>query len=52
MDSKTVKQTAEIFGVHRNTIRNWIKYGTLKAYKVHRTIRIPQSEIDKLLGAK
>ena len=30
----TVKQAAELLGVHSNTIRNWLKTGIIRRYQV------------------
>lgn len=45
---KTVYETAEIFSVHWQTVRNWIKSGKLRAVQVDRAIRIPEEEIERL----
>lgn len=45
---KTIKETAKIFGVHWQTVRNWIRDGKIKAVKIERTIRIPDEEIGRL----
>lgn len=45
---KTIKEAAKIFGVHCQTIRNWIRDGIIKAVKIERTVRIPDEEIDRL----
>lgn len=45
---KTIKETAKIFGVHWQTVRNWIRDGKIKAVKIERTIRIPDEEIERL----
>ena len=36
----TIKQAAELLGVHPNTIRNWIKTGILRHYQVGRGYRV------------
>lgn len=36
----TIRQAAELLGVHPNTIRNWIKAGILKRYQVNRGYRV------------
>ena len=46
----TVNQTAELLGVSRLTIRRRISDGTINAYRVGRFIRIPRTELDKLLS--
>ena len=45
---KTIKETADIFGVHWQTVRNWIRDGQIKAIKIERTVRIPDEEIGRL----
>ena len=45
---KTIYETADIFSVHWQTIRNWIKSGKLRAVQVDRAIRIPEEEIERL----
>ena len=45
---KTIKETADIFGVHWQTVRNWIRDGQIKAIKIERTVRIPDEEIERL----
>jgi excisionase family DNA binding protein len=48
----SIAESAEYLGVHPNTIRNWIKLGTLKAGRVGlRTIRIQKSDLDQVLTA-
>jgi excisionase family DNA binding protein len=46
----TIKQAAETIGVHENTIRLWIKTGTLPAYRLAGTkiIRVTRAAIDEL----
>lgn len=45
---KTIKETAKIFGVHWQTVRNWIRDGKIKAVKIERTVRIPEEEIERV----
>ena len=45
---KTIYEVAELFGVHWQTVRNWIKEGKIKAIKIERTVRIPDEEIERL----
>jgi len=45
-----VKETAEILGVTRATVRRWIKLGDLAATKVGGTPLIAKSEINRVLG--
>lgn len=45
---KTIRETAKIFCVHWQTIRNWIRDGKIKAVKIERTVRIPEEEIERV----
>lgn len=45
---KTIRETADIFGVHWQTVRNWINDGKIKVVKINRTVRIPEEEIERL----
>ena len=45
---KTIYETAKIFGVHWQTVRNWIKDGTIKAVRINKIVRIPDEEIERL----
>lgn len=45
---KTIYEVAEIFGVHWQTVRNWIRTGKIKAVKIERTIRITNEEVERL----
>jgi len=43
----TIAQVAEKFGVHKNTVRNWIRDGILPAYRVGaRTVRIRHDDVE------
>jgi len=45
----TIKDTAERLGVHRNTVREWIATGTLKAYRYgERIVRINPADLDAI----
>ncbi|MEN6510640.1 MAG: helix-turn-helix domain-containing protein [Chloroherpetonaceae bacterium] len=47
----TIKEVAEIFKVHPLTIRRWEKEGRITFIRpAHGTVRITQSEINKLLN--
>ena len=45
---QSIKEVADYFRVHTNTIRNWITTGTLEALRIRGTIRIPHEAIVKL----
>lgn len=45
---KTIRETAQIFGVHWQTIRNWIAEGKIKAAKIGHTVRISEEEIERV----
>ncbi|MCA9391662.1 helix-turn-helix domain-containing protein [candidate division WWE3 bacterium] len=48
----SLKETAEILNVHWQTVRSYIKNGSLKAVKVGRAYRIREKDIDTLLGKR
>ncbi len=51
----TVKEAASLLQVHTNTIRNWIKEGSLPARQIGRSIYIAREalqDIVKSTGAK
>lgn len=42
----TIDEAAQRIGVHPNTIRNWLKAGNLKGYRIGpRFIRIDETEL-------
>jgi len=45
---KTIYEVAEIFGVHWQTVRNWIREGRIKAVKIGKSVRISIEEIERL----
>lgn len=45
---KTIYEAADIFHVHWQTVRNWIKRGTIKAVKIDGSVRIPDEEIERV----
>ena len=45
---KTVKETAEIFKVKPLTVHRWIKDGKIRAVKIIGSVRIEESEIERL----
>jgi excisionase family DNA binding protein len=42
----TIKEAAEALDVHENTIRNWVKNGLLRSYRLNPTGRIFINETD------
>lgn len=45
---KSIKETAEILGVHWQTVRNMILRGEIKASKVGCQWRIPEEEVQRM----
>jgi predicted adenylyl cyclase CyaB len=45
----SIKEAAVKLEVHWQTVRNYIKAGDIKAVKIGRTVRIPQSEFQRLI---
>jgi len=50
MELITIKEAANQLKVHPNTIRNFINNGLLKSFKIGRTIRIQQIELDRIIN--
>jgi excisionase family DNA binding protein len=49
----TIIQVAEMFSVHPNTVRRWIKQGKLKTIKLEvGTERITESELRVFMGVE
>ena len=44
----TIKEFAEIFHVTKGTVLNWINAGRVKVIRIGSTIRIEQSEVDRI----
>lgn len=45
----SIKETAQLFGVHSNTVREWIAGGSLPAYRLGtRLVRINPADVLKL----
>lgn len=45
----TIKEVAEVFRVHKNTIINWKKSGKLPYVKVGRRVLFKESDVKKLM---
>ena len=45
----TVAAVAELLKLNKQTVRNWIDQGSLKAFHVGRRVRILRSDLDELL---
>ena len=45
----SVKETADLFGVTKRTVFRWIKSGKMKSVKIGRTVRIKESEIERVI---
>ena len=44
----TVKECAEKLRVHENSIRKWVKLGTIRGVKIQARLLIPVSEVIRL----
>jgi excisionase family DNA binding protein len=45
----TIREISEIFSVSETTIRNWIKDGIIKSFKVKGIVRIKEEELEKII---
>lgn len=41
---------AEHYGVSLDTVRRWCRAGRMRAVRIGRTLRIPESELDRVEG--
>ena len=46
----TARQFAERLGVHTNTVKKWTREGTVRAVRLDRVVRIPATELERLLA--
>lgn len=46
-----VRQIAQAFQVHPNTVRRWIEVGTLRAVRVGHLLRVSDSELKRFASA-
>ena len=46
----TVDQAAELLQLHKVTVRDWVRSEPGNAARLGRSIRIPSSELDRLLS--
>jgi len=46
----TVKEAAHQLGVSRETVRRWVYKGVIHAVRVGRNHKIPERELQKLVG--
>jgi excisionase family DNA binding protein len=44
-----IKEVADILKVSHKTVYNWIELGHLKAIKVEKTLRVPESALEEFL---
>lgn len=42
----SIDEAADVFGVHRNTIKNRIKAGEIEAYRLGKQWRIPKEALE------
>jgi excisionase family DNA binding protein len=45
----SAEQAAELLGLQTKTIRNWIAARRIGVYRIGRAVRIPESEIERIL---
>lgn len=43
----TIAEISDLYTVHRNTVRAWIKDGRLRAHKLGRVVRIRADDLDR-----
>ena len=48
-DAYSIRETAQLWNVSDNTIRNLIDTGELYAFRVGRQLRIPASEVNRIV---
>jgi len=46
----TTGKVAEMLGVHKMTVIRWIRSGKIKALRIGKVYRIPESELKRILG--
>jgi len=46
----SVKQTAKYLGLHPVTIYQWVRKGKIQFKKFGKSVRIPKSEVERLVG--
>ncbi|HEY0076516.1 MAG TPA: helix-turn-helix domain-containing protein [Abditibacteriaceae bacterium] len=47
----TLQEVAEGLGVHYQTVRTWMKEGTLKVSKIGKSYRVSEAELKRILQA-
>lgn len=47
-----IKELAKLIGVHRNTIRNWVKAGELPCFNIGSYTRFDPNEIEEFLKSR
>lgn len=47
-----INEIASMFGVHYQTVRNWIQSGEIKATRIGNQYFITQEEVDRLKSGK
>lgn len=48
----TIQEVADLFHVTRKTVYNWILAGQLQVIRIGGTIRVEQSEVDRVKRGK
>lgn len=49
-DALRISQTAEVLQTSEQTIRRWIKDGTLPAFRVRGQYRVPREAIERMIS--
>ena len=50
MQTYTVKEASEVFKVTTDTVYRWVREGKVKTAHLGRSVRIPKSELDSMMG--
>jgi excisionase family DNA binding protein len=50
LDLYSVEQVAQLLGLHVRTVRNYVRAGRLKAFRIGKQYRIPREDLEALTG--
>lgn len=48
----SVKEITQLLSVHDRTVRMWVADGKVKSVKINGVLRIPESEVKRLIDGK